>query len=290
MGSEPVSRMPRYDDGLGLWKRGDGTPIGFTCKDCSITERESNPDGRMEFVLAEVRPAQYWCVKPWGALQPALPKKYITNRCKACSRKHANYKRASQKADLLVQSNQTLNGDTHLFLVTVTVTKTDFIRRMTVEEQRKELMLRFRRMRDRSPMFKVIQGGMYGVEFKSKKGNPHPHIHMVCMIDKEALDGRGYLPKGLISMFKREAPKYKFGSVVNVRRIDKLKVDGEYRRVKPNNTAAVKTAVRYAVKYSVKEAGNARKQTGWFGIMYGNAKHECPKCLRRFCEAKHKSP
>ena len=157
-----------------------------------------------------------------------------------------------------------------------------------IEVARKELMKRFRRMRDRSPMFKIIQGGLYALEFKSKKGDLHPHIHMVCMIDKEALDGRGLLPKGLIKMFKKEAVKYKFGRYVNVRRIDRLttKKHGKIR-IKPDNKDAVKASIRYAVKYAVKESGNAKKTTGWFGNMYGNAKQECVVCLRRFCEGEN---
>jgi hypothetical protein len=257
----------------------------------------------------------YWCRRVERSVD-MLPVQVVMNRCLDCDKKYTNYKRASKKADLLAESNQTINPDTYLWLVTITLDGKDDLRvptsecRIThkvmreahndcytdaqvgyqpeleqdIEKARKELMKRFRRIRDRSPMFtEWIQGGLYALEFKSKKGDLHPHIHMVCMIDKEKLTDRGLLPKDAIKMFKKEAVKYKFGKYVNVRRIDKLTTKNGIINCKPTNKDSIRRAVKYAVKYAVKESGNNKRTTGWFGNMYGRHKEECRICMRRFC-------
>ncbi len=289
MGTTPLPSLYTYSDSNNGWQRTDGRPVGFTCKECRpyiyIKEFE-----KLVITVEPRHPKPYWCVRiPRTFERPEV--QVVMGRCRNCDKKYSNYKRASRKAEILQEANATLHRNTYLWLITMTLDGTDPLRvskgdlAADIETARKEMLKRFRRIRDRSPMFKIIQGGLYALEFKSKKGDLHPHIHMVAMIDSEALDGRKLLPKSLIKMFKKECMKYKFGRYVNVRRIDQITTKDKGRiRIKPDNKDAVRASIRYAVKYAVKESGNATKTTGWFGNMYGSKKNKCILCLRRFCE------
>lgn len=261
MGNEPVPPLPAGHDDFSLWGKGNRYPVAHNDAAFNLFYPDLTPAMKREI-------AGFTC--------PECPNRYRirTERCRPCNANAQAHKRVKALAQFVNDCRE----PKHLQVVHITLTfaDSDIDKTLSFAELNTIAKDRFKRMRERSSVWKQhFDGGIYGFEATQRPNNLHPHIHVVAYALQETKwpsrreDGLHW--KDNPQWFTEMLVNHGFGPVADVCEVYVSKWNPDTEEYEITHNGDCSGAVYYAVKYCTKKDSHNRaiRTVSKFGCLYG---------------------